>query len=144
MKRRTFLKAVAGVTLAFGGTYFIVPSFAEAAENVIRVATRNLNIDQKVIDAFIESANKEKYWQNFSRMKKEFFRTASLLENGVGFVPYSGKYLQYKNQIVGQFLLSTDFFINKMDSRKKIQYVSFYNPYKMPCANPFSSSYYPA
>lgn len=45
--------------------------------------------------------------------------------------------------LVEGFLPATDFFMNKMDENRQINYVGMYNPYKRPCANPFSFIYYP-
>lgn len=45
--------------------------------------------------------------------------------------------------LVKGFLLSTNFFMNKMDETRPVEYISLYNPYKQPCANPFSFMYYP-
>ncbi len=42
-----------------------------------------------------------------------------------------------------RYLLSSDYFINKMDEGRTVQYLGFYNPYRSPCANPFSSLHYP-
>jgi Holliday junction resolvasome RuvABC ATP-dependent DNA helicase subunit len=47
------------------------------------------------------------------------------------------------SSLVERYLLSTDFFLNKMDESRTIKYTGYYNPYKTPCTNPFSSLYYP-
>jgi hypothetical protein len=47
------------------------------------------------------------------------------------------------NQLLTAYLLSTDFFTNKMDESKTIKYVGLYNPYTRPCAHPFSNNVYP-
>lgn len=46
-------------------------------------------------------------------------------------------------ELTRTYILSTDFFRNKMDETKPVQYLGLYNPYKTPCANPFSGTYYP-
>ncbi len=48
------------------------------------------------------------------------------------------------SSLVEKYLLSTDFFLNKMDESRTVKYAGYYNPYKSPCTNPFSSLYYPA
>lgn len=45
--------------------------------------------------------------------------------------------------VVRTYLLSTDFFTHRMDEGRTVRYVGFYNPYKMPCLNPFSSFVHP-
>jgi hypothetical protein len=47
------------------------------------------------------------------------------------------------SMITQEYLLSTDFFRNKMDESRIVKYIGFYNPYQMPCTNPFSSTFYP-
>jgi hypothetical protein len=47
-------------------------------------------------------------------------------------------------ELVQKYLLSTDFFLNKMDESKPVKYLGVvYTPYAKPCFNPFSSLYYP-
>lgn len=46
-------------------------------------------------------------------------------------------------ELVKYYLLSTDFFINKMDESKTVRYLGLYNPYKSPVPNPFSYIIYP-
>lgn len=41
------------------------------------------------------------------------------------------------------FLLSTDFFIHKMDEDKVVNYIILYDPYKSPLSNPYSFVLYP-
>lgn len=41
------------------------------------------------------------------------------------------------------YLLSTDFFQNRMDESKEVKYLGWRDPHKAPCANPFSFLYYP-
>jgi len=41
------------------------------------------------------------------------------------------------------YLISTDFFQNRMDESREVKYLGLYNPHKTPCANPFSAVYYP-
>lgn len=47
------------------------------------------------------------------------------------------------SELVKYFLLSTDFFINKMDEQRIVHYLGLYNPYKSPVPNPFSFTLYP-
>lgn len=45
--------------------------------------------------------------------------------------------------LIKYYLLSTDFFINKMDESKVVNYLGLYNPYKSPIPNPFAYTLYP-
>ena len=58
-------------------------------------------------------------------------------------LPFNRKYQQLCTDITANFLLSTDFFLNKMDEQKEIRYSGMvYQTYKGACANPFSGLYY--
>ena len=142
MERRDFIKVISGISLVSIGGYVLLPSFQEVAEGIIKDATSQLSIDEDQVYIFMRDAEKEKYWNQFSTVKKGFIRFNYLVENRLFSLPYSNKYQQYKNQIVGWFLLSTDYFTNKMNDQEKISYVSFYNPYKRACGIPFSNIYY--
>lgn len=142
MKRRKFIQIISGFSLVSIGSYAAFPTFEEVAKKIIKKATSELKVNDDQIDKFIKEAHEEHYWHQFSLLKKEFIKAHYLLEDGIVHIPYSSKYRQYKNKIIGQFLLSTDFFLNKMDTHKKITYLSFYNPYKSSCGSPFSNLYY--
>lgn len=45
--------------------------------------------------------------------------------------------------LIKYYLLSTDFFINKIDENKTVKYIGLYNPYKSPVPNPFAYTLYP-
>jgi hypothetical protein len=46
-------------------------------------------------------------------------------------------------ELIKYYLLSSDFFINKMDESKTVRYLGLYSPYKSPLPNPFSYILYP-
>lgn len=46
-------------------------------------------------------------------------------------------------ELVKYFLLSSDFFIHKMDEQQPVNYLGLYSPYKSPVPNPFSFVLYP-
>lgn len=45
--------------------------------------------------------------------------------------------------LVKYYLLSTDFFIYKMDENREVKYLGLYSPYKSPVPNPYSFIIYP-
>ena len=45
--------------------------------------------------------------------------------------------------LIKYYLLSSDFFINKTDERKVVNYLGIYSPYKSPVPNPYSFVIYP-
>jgi len=142
MKRRTFLKA--GIALTGLGVlaFFMIPSFQETIAKMLSKTTAQLKIKPDFIDRFIQEATQEQFWSKFSRSKKVLI----VIHANSGFLqsllPYRNKYLLYKGQITGHFLLSTDFFLRKMDTTQPLTYIGFYNPYKQPCFSPFSSNFY--
>lgn len=142
MKRRTFIKA--GIALTGLGllAFFMIPSFKETIAKMLSRTTAQLKINPDFIDRFIQEATQEQLWSKFSRAKKVLI----VIHTNFGFfksiLPYRNKYLLYKGQITGHFLLSTDFFLKKMDTTQSLAYIGFYNPYKQPCFSPFSSNFY--
>lgn len=143
MKRRTFIKASIALTGAGLVSYLVIPSFTDTLSKVLKDETARLNIDTNALNQFIKDANREQFWLKFSRSKKVLIILHTYAGILKGILPYRNKYLLYKGQIVGQFLMSTDLLLNKMDTSKQIVYTTFYNPYKQPCYNPFSVNHYP-
>ena len=45
--------------------------------------------------------------------------------------------VRLEDNVVSNFLMSTDFFHTQMDEERVIQYQGFYDPIKRPCTNPF-------
>lgn len=41
-----------------------------------------------------------------------------------------------ENDVVGRFLLATDFFQNGADEQRGLQYIGFFDPLERPCSNP--------
>jgi len=149
MKRRRFLGV--GIVSAVGiaiGSYISFSSFEELIKGIIGEDTKSLHISEKVVDDFLIAARSEHAWDKFpffgSFSKEEFVKWGYRLSNPIFNLPYQTKLDVYRSEIVGLFLLSTNFFQNKMDTTKPIRFMRIYNPYFSPCANPFSNSYYPS
>ena len=53
-------------------------------------------------------------------------------------VPATSRFRRLEENIVGTFLLSTDFFWRGSDEEREILYVGYYDPYQRPCQNPFA------
>lgn len=143
MRRRKFigLLGVAGVGSLVAG-YVIAPSFENTLEKIIEENIKGLKLEKGAVKAFLADAGKEGILGQYDLSKREFIRGHYLLENGVINLPYKHKYTQMRDDLVGRFLLSTDFFTHKMDTEKQVSYVGLYDPYDRPCSNPFSSVYY--
>jgi hypothetical protein len=44
-----------------------------------------------------------------------------------------------EDNVVTQYLLSTDFFFHDADESREVRYLSFYEPHLAPCRNPFAN-----
>jgi len=142
MQRRTFIR----VGIALGVLTLIAlffPSFEQAVRRMLIQDTEGLKMDEESIDQFISDARKERFLDTFGVAKKIMITLHTYLGFMGGILPYRNKYVQYRGQITGHFLLSTDLFRNQMDTTKPVEYTGFYNPYRQPCSNPFSTLFYP-
>lgn len=142
MKRRTFIKIGVGLGLAAIATYFF-SSFSGAVRKILVRDTSLLQVDPSSFDRFIADGTQEQFFATFSRVKKILITVHTYGGIFSRMLPYRNKYIQYRGQITGHYLLSTNLFVKGMDTSTEIQYTGFYNPYKQPCSNPFSSIYYP-
>lgn len=140
LSRRYFLLAfvVFAITIV-GGLMTLLP-WKFILKRMIKNDTAELNYDPVILDQFLEDAAKEKLWKPYTFVKQMIIRCYSFFP--IPFLPYFDKYVQYRNNITGQFLGSTDFFRNKMDESRTLTYSGIYNPYKSPCSVPFSSMFY--
>lgn len=142
MKRRTFIKTgIALVSLTLVG--FTIPSFKKTVVKILVNDTVGLGVDRSAIDLFMIEATRENFWLRFSSLKKIILISYTYLGPLKQNLPYYNKYVRYRGQITGRFMLSTDFMLNKMKNEKSVRYIQFYNPYKQPCSNPFGSNFYP-
>lgn len=119
-------------------------SFERVVFFIVKKDLSFLSVKDEQIEKFINEARKQNHWGNkFFDWKKQLFVQLSYMVSSVwaGF-PYAYKYRQYRSEIVGDFLLSTDFFIHKMEEDRAVNYIALYNPYKRACSNPFSNLYY--
>jgi hypothetical protein len=133
MKRRTFL-TIAGIgsaVAAFASFKFFTTPFDKSAQAIIEEELPFLKLDPEGIAAFLKDYDKGR-----DRLYQWTIKGYGLL--GITSAQ-SGKI----HQLVSNYLLSTDFFQNKMDESRVIRYVALYDPYLRPCAHPFSHLQYP-
>ena len=140
MNRRRFIGISA--LSALGAALASIVVFYDFETIVFKVLKKDLEylkVDQKYFSEFIEDARKANYWNKifFDKKKKAFVFAFHFLPK-IG-LPYQFKYYQLRGRIVGEFLLATDFFNNKMDESLPIKYIGLYDPYLRPCQNPFSN-----
>lgn len=145
MKRRKFLWAtgVGLVTAGLGG-YVYFENFEKTVKKIIVSDTKGLNIDEKEINRFLSETRKTNFWKKtYTLGHQQVIKWHYYLGNKVFKLPYERNYQFYRGRIVAMFLLSTDFFANKMDTSKPVKFTRVYDPYLYPCSNPFSNLYYP-
>ncbi len=144
MTRRKFiLLGLAALVTLVGGFLVIVP-FEKVVTRILRNQLSYLPIDDSVFLSFENEITKANYYtENYGFLKTAYIRFFSLLDNSLFKWPGQGSYDKFVTFFVQDFLLSTDFFHNKMDESKPVTYVVLYQPYERGCSNPFSNLYYP-
>ncbi|HEU5145766.1 MAG TPA: hypothetical protein VFT90_03590 [Chryseosolibacter sp.] len=129
MKRRKFLIAVGAGALvtAVAAGKFLTTSFEDSAEAIIKRELGFLNLDAAGVKAFVA---------DFAKAKDRLYK---LTVKGYSFLRIDANQSGKVHELVSSYLLSTDFFANKMDESRIIKYVGLYDPYIRPCSHPFTS-----
>ena len=137
MRRRNFLKiagvSAAAVALPSAGAYAL--SLENATVGVIKNQFSFLKLDEKGLRQFVAD-----YYTLEGTSKTLFARTKM---KAYYLFKVDSDQSQLVRTITTLYLISTNFFQNRMDENKIVNYQGLYNPHKTPCANPFSSLYYP-
>jgi len=77
-------------------------------------------------------------FRSLNFFKKKFIILTTLLSFlGISVGSYNDVYEKFTMDLCSRFLLSTNFFINKMDTEQKLEYAIYFNPYVRACSNPF-------
>lgn len=134
--RRNFLltsgAAVLGV-LSFSGVR------AEPEDIVVAVLKRRvgyLNVDPAVFKVF---ARDYLAWKAKDAKRLRILATFALplrLFSPYELLPQGNALRRLENDVVGRFLLSTDFFRNGADESKPVVYLGYFDPLTRPCSNP--------
>lgn len=132
MKRRKFLAiaGVGGVLAAFASFKFITDPFDKVAKGIIKAELDYLELDEAGLDQFVAE---------YSKLKD---RNYKLTMKGYSLFGINSTRSGKVHQLVSAYLLSSDFFQNKMDEKRVVKYVGLYDPYSRPCAHPFSHAHY--
>jgi hypothetical protein len=145
MERRKFFKylGIGTGAVAVGGVLFYTNStLKNLIVNVLTEDLSGMKVSEADIEKFANETSNSNPW-GYSNMKIKFISAYSKVDFKWLQLPYKTKYVQYRADIVGRFLLSTNFFRNNMDESKEIIYSGMvYTPYNFPCYNPFSNLYY--
>ncbi len=134
MKRRKFLTiaGIGSVIAAVASLKFFTTSFESSAAGTIKAQLDFLNLDPEGVERFVKaySLNKDRYYK--------------LTMKGYGLLGISASKSGKVHQMVNTYLLSTDFFTNKMDESGIVRFVALYDPYARPCSHPFNHVQYPS
>lgn len=147
MNRRKFFRytgftALAGV-IAAGGFYATLPGRAGLIVRVLKEDLSKLRVNPEDMTRYAEEAARLNVFR-FDETKWKFLEIYTrLIPLGIP-LPRMYKYKQFRADITGNFLLSTDYFWSKKRDDELIQYSGrIYTPYQYPCGNPFSSLFFP-
>lgn len=145
ISRRRFIKIVLLSLAAVVAGTLVIFDFNRVVVHMLKKDLAHLKTDSASFEQFVREAEAKGHWaaKFFDWKKRQFVRFGYLADSLLPTFPYKWKYMQYRSDIVGDFLLSTDFFINKMDTDRTVKYIGLYNPYVRACSNPFSNLYYP-
>jgi hypothetical protein len=135
MRRRNFLKIAGAGTaavVALPAGWYVATSVQEAATGIITRELGYLKLEPQGVARFVDDYLKDPLSQYTPGKLKAYYALRTGADASMMVADLTRKYL-----------LSSDYFINKMDEHRTVQYLGFYNPYRSPCANPFSSIHYP-
>lgn len=145
MKRRNFIWLLAaGAGVAAAGGYIFFEKFEALVRKIIIRDTSSLRVSVEEIDKYLAAVKENKHLINsIPFANQQLVKWHYYLDQAWFTLPYYTKSKVDRSKIVGDFLLSTDFFTNKMDPKRQVKFVGIYDPYHKPCANPFSNLFYP-
>jgi hypothetical protein len=137
VRRRTFLLASAGALVGTLGIRFGFSSDSAAIAKIIRKRLPYLKIDDEGLRQFASDSVRQKLAKS---LRIRTIDAAGDLYFRVTLSPGSNlgdKIRHTEDRVVTQFLLSSDFFINKADTNRTVRYVAYYDP-MVACGNPFA------
>ncbi len=135
MKRRKFLQlsGLAAAAVAVPGIAYLASPLNKSAAAIIINEFHYLKLDKEGVDKFVVEFLKV-YPPSGSFTTK--VRTARIFK-------MKASQAHLGSNITQQYLLSTDFFRNKMDESKLVKYIGYFDGFLMPCSNPFAETFYP-
>jgi len=150
--RRRFIQfSMAGIVAAGVGFGYFNATHYGIVRSVVRKRLAPLDIPEEMISRFVIDleAQLEKYHENVSTATK--IRLASIVSplyehtelfNSIPTV--SEEFRKFEENVITRFLMSTDYFHDKdvQAKNKPISYLRYYNPFEIPCSNPFVMSAY--
>jgi hypothetical protein len=137
MKRRQFIFMAGigtGLLILPPALYLSSPSLRKYAGKLIKEELHYLKLDLAGVDQYVNDYFNSSGNNTITNLRWKTFY-------------YLGFNKDRSNQIfelIKFYLLSTDFFIHKMDENKTVNYLGLYSAYKSPVPNPYSSVLYPS
>ena len=137
MKRRHFIILIGvatGAVIIPPSLYFISPKVKEYAVKLITNELYYLNIAPDSVEKYVDDF--------FLTTGNNIISTAKW--KALYYLGYTWRDSERIKDLIKYFLLSTDFFLNKTDESKVVNYLGFYGPYTGTYVNPFSFIVYPS
>lgn len=145
MKRRSFIKMLAAGTAILGvfGGIQLAQRREDLMEAIIRRKLSYLKIESEGLNQYIQDflQTRDKVWnKSWSKLQAyDFYGKFHAIIPVSEESNFHFNYTDYTEDLVRNYLLSTDFFISGMDESKELEYLGFFNPHKYPCRNPLVS-----
>jgi len=136
MERRNFIRLATigtGMCLIPPALYFVAPGVKEYACVILKRELYYLKLEPKGVVSFVDDYFKATGNDLLSNLK---WKGLFYLKSGWDKSDRVRDLLKY-------YLLSSDFFINKTDESKTVNYLGLFNSYKSPMPNPYSFILYP-
>jgi len=140
LSRRTLFTLAGSAALA--GTFGLVKwRFGDPREVVVAILHQRvgyLRVDPSVFNTFAKDY--VEYRKTFAKDLKHLSALALPLRfmSPYSWLKQGHPYRRLEDNVVSKFLLSTDFFQNGANDRTLVTYLSFYDPQRVVCRNPFA------
>ena len=137
-----FITAISGLSLYLGGWLGLKIRRGRADGLIIAILRERLNylkLDEEGMIVFatdfaIEWPERVAYLSNWGWLLREIYDKINIFE----LAPKTTSTRKIKDSIATQYLLSSDFFLNGADESITVKYITYYDPYKTICENPFA------
>jgi hypothetical protein len=137
MERRKFIMLAgvgAGMCLIPPSLYFVAPGVKKYALHAIEKEFQYLKLAPGAAAKYVDD-----YFALNGNNTMETIKWKIIYYTGLSY-----NKSDRVRDLLKYFLLSTDFFINKTDESKVVNYLGMYSPYSSPIPNPYSFIIYPA
>lgn len=138
--RRTllFFGGAAGLLAVFGGYKFLRGDPKEIIVAILQRRVGYLRVDPKTFDAFAEQ-----YVKNQRQYERQLGHLSAVAWPMRYFTPYEWfkqgtPIRRLEDNVVSNYLLSTDFFQNGADESRQVEYVAYYDPGIAACRHPWA------